>query len=106
MTGPAPAPAGLPWGAARSVAVAVARRPELWSAALGAVLRLAAPGWWRRRPYLPLPDGKLWAFRMVTAYGQPDAVPEPGDVVSYLTWCRTTRTARVPRGTQPAGGPR
>ena len=30
-----------------------------------------------RRPYLPLPDDRLWGFRMVTAYGSADAVPEP-----------------------------
>ena len=30
------------------------------------------------RPPLPLPDGRLWAFRMVTAYGRPDAGPGAG----------------------------
>jgi hypothetical protein len=71
-----------------AVVLAVGRRPWLWWPALAAVWRMAAPGWWRRRPYLPLPDERLWAFRMVTAYGRADAEPEPADVVSYLEWCR------------------
>jgi hypothetical protein len=72
-----------------AVASAVVGRPALWGTALAAIGRLAAPGWWRRRPYLPNPDTKLWAFRMVTAYGRPDADPTPADVVSYLEWCRS-----------------
>jgi len=31
---------------------------------------------------------------MVTAYGQPDAVPARGDVISYLEWCRATARPR------------
>jgi len=73
--------------AARSVVT----RPGLWWTALGVLRRMAAPGWWRRRPHLPLPDDRLWGFRMVTAYGRPDAVPRPVDVLSYLRWCRSTR---------------
>ncbi len=74
-----------------TVAAAVLRHPGLWPAALGALVRLAPPGWWHRRPFLPLPDARLWAFRMVTAYGRPDAAPVPADVVSYLEWCRDAR---------------
>ena len=87
-----------------TVAVAVLRRPGLWLTALGAVGRLAAPGWWRRRPYLPVPDGRLWAFRMVTAYGRPDAGPDTADVVSYLEWCRST--GMVSRSPKSPGGHR
>ncbi len=69
---------------------AVVRRPWLWLSAVGAVLRLAGPGWWRRAPYLPLPDARLWSFRMVTAYGRPDAEPCATDVIAYLEWCRSS----------------
>jgi hypothetical protein len=72
------------------VVSAVARRPDLWWTALSALARLAAPGWWRRRPHLPVPDARLWSFRMVTAYGRPEAQPVGADVISYLEWCRTT----------------
>jgi hypothetical protein len=87
---------GLPLPAFGAVARAVAWRPDLWWTALGVLRRLAAPGWWRSRPYLPLPGAALWRFRMVTAYGRPDAVPERADVVSYLEWCRSTAPVRRP----------
>lgn len=73
-----------------AVVWAVARRPDLWWSAFGVVRRLAPPGWWRASPRLPLPDRRLWEFRMVTAYGSPDAAPRAPDVISYLEWCRTT----------------
>ena len=79
----------------------VLRRPDLWWTALGALRRLAPPGWWRPPPHLPLPDRRLWEFRMVTAYGSPDAAPEPADVISYLEWCRSTAAAD---GQAPCGG--
>jgi hypothetical protein len=53
---------------------------------------LAPRGWWRRRPFLPLPDRDYLRFRMVTAYGDPERAPEPQDVVTYLEWCRGWRT--------------
>jgi hypothetical protein len=88
-----------------AMAKAVLGRPDLWWAALGALRRLAAPGWWRSPPYLPLPDRRLWSFRMVTAYGTPDAAPEAPDLLSYLEWCRSTgRRARS--GARSDGGPR
>jgi len=68
--------------------MAVAMRPTLWSVAVGQLVRLARPGWWRRVPFLPLPDAEYLRFRMVTAYGDPNRAPEPADVVAYLHWCR------------------
>jgi hypothetical protein len=77
--------------------MAVLKRPDLWSSAFGALCRMAAPGWWRSAPYLPLPAGGLWAFRMLTAYGDADAAPAPADLLSYLQWCRTTSGSRGSR---------
>ena len=71
--------------------IAVARRPALWGTALIGLFALAPRGWWRRRPYLPVPDGDYLRFRMETMYGRADAEPEPGDVVTYLEWCRSMR---------------
>ncbi len=71
---------------------AVLVRPDLWWTALAELRRLAPRLWWRNAPYLPLPDRRLWEFRMVTAYGRPDAVPGRADVVSFLEWCRATGT--------------
>jgi hypothetical protein len=69
-------------------AAAVAVRPRLWGTAVRQLGALAAPGWWRTRPRLPLPAPGYLRFRMVTAYGDPDARPDVDDVVSYLSWCR------------------
>lgn len=79
-----------------ALAGAVLRRPDLWWTAVGELVRLAPSGWWRTAPHLPLPDRRLWEFRMVTTYGRPDAVPERTDVISFLEWCRVT-TASDPR---------
>jgi hypothetical protein len=68
---------------------AVLVRPSLWITAVRQVLVLAAPGWWRRPPFLPVPDPAYLRFRLQTAYGDPDRAPEPADIVAYLHWCRT-----------------
>jgi len=104
-----PAPSGvITRTTARDLVRAVVWRPDLWWTALGVVRRLAAPGWWESSPYLPLPDQRLWEFRMVTAYGSPDAEPEPGDLISYLEWCRSTvgpsRLGRFGRSNQRRRG--
>jgi hypothetical protein len=89
-------------------ALAVLVRPWLWPSALHQLRVLAAPGWWRRAPHLPLPPDGYWRFRMVTAYGDPDAAPVPADLVTYLGWCRQERRRRpgrwAGRGSAPAGG--
>jgi len=68
--------------------VALAGHPELWGTALRQVLLLSVDGWWRRPPFLPVPDRAYLRFRMQTAYGDPDRAPEPHDVITYLHWCR------------------
>lgn len=75
------------WSAA---ALAVLRHPSLWAVAVGQGLRLARPGWWRRRPFLPLPDADYLRFRLETQYGSGHE-PEPADVITYLHWCRSMR---------------
>jgi hypothetical protein len=77
---------------ALATVVAVARRPWLWGTAVRQLFRLAPNGWWRRPPFLPLPDRRYLAFRLATQYGSPDHAPEPGDVVEYLLWCRDWHT--------------
>ena len=67
---------------------ALARRPTLWPTALRQARRTAAPGWWRRPPFLPVPAGDYLRFRLVTQYGSDDHRPEPADVLNYLSWCR------------------
>ena len=70
--------------------MAVVVRPRLWTTAVRHLFRLARPGWWRRRPFLPLPDETYLRFRLETQYGdQRDLDPE--DLVTYLEWLRSTR---------------
>ena len=78
---------GRGWVAA---VVGVAARPRLWGTALTSAVRLARPRWWRRPPFLPLPDRAYLAFRLETQYGAGGA-PKPRDLVTYLEWCREQR---------------
>lgn len=68
--------------------------PTLWPVAVAQIWRLAPRGWWRRWPPVPLPDEEYLRFRLQTAYGDPDHLPEPEDVVAYLKWCRRHRRLR------------
>ena len=76
--------------------VAMLSRPTLWATALGQARRLAAPGWWRRRPFLPLPDASYLRFRLQTMYGGDAPLVRAEDLVDYLRWCRQQR--RTERG--------
>lgn len=67
--------------------LAVLRRPSLWRIGIAQAFRLARPGWWRRLPFLPLPDLDYVRFRLETAYG-PNGAPAGDDLVAYLNWCR------------------
>jgi hypothetical protein len=49
--------------------------------------RCTRADWWRRPPFLPLPDPAYIQFRLETAYGV-SGRPEPADLVAYLRWCR------------------
>ena len=74
---------------------AVARHPSLWAIALRQALVLAAPGWWHRRPFLPLPAPDYLRFRLQTAYGgEGDRDPDPEDLLTYLRWCRDQRSSQ------------
>jgi hypothetical protein len=65
----------------------VVLRPRLWVSALRQGRRLVGRGWWRRRPFLPVPDAAYLRFRFETQYGSA-APPRPHDVLTYLEWCR------------------
>ncbi|HET9443850.1 MAG TPA: hypothetical protein VFO65_11040 [Acidimicrobiales bacterium] len=87
-------PTGTGTGAGTGLAGAVGAvlvRPWLWGTALTQAGRLAAPGWWRRWPPLPVPDADYLRFRMQTQYGDPGHRPDPSDLVAYLKWCRGFR---------------
>jgi len=77
-------------------AFAVARHPRLWTTAVAQAGKLARPRWWRRPPFLPVPDREYLRHRLETQYGRYHD-PEPHDVITYLEWCR--QMARIRRGT-------
>jgi hypothetical protein len=47
-------------------------------------------GWWKRLPFLPLPDPEYLRWRMYTAYADESAVPPAEDVVRFARWRRET----------------
>jgi len=70
---------------------AVAPHPSLWPVAVSTIASTARRGWWRRPPFVPVPSADYVAFRMLTHYGDAEAVPAADDVVRYLEWCRERR---------------
>jgi len=75
------------WAWVRVTAALVAR-PALWPTAVRQAARLAAPGWWRRAPFLPIPPRAYRRLRLLTQYGDEGHAPEPRDVLHYMVWCR------------------
>jgi hypothetical protein len=49
--------------------------------------RLRRSAWWRRTPFLPLPDPAYWAFRLSTVAGR-EGVLEPRAVVEAARWAQ------------------
>jgi hypothetical protein len=82
-------PSGTTIGFAARAIGAVLARPSLWPTAVGQLGRMIPHAWWRRAPYLPIPDGDYLRFRLVTQYGATGRM-DPDDVVTFLQWCRST----------------
>ena len=73
----------------RSWVAAVAPHPSLWWTAAVQARRLTPKGWWRRRPFLPLPDPAYVRFRLITMYGDETRPLDADDLVVYLRWCQS-----------------
>ena len=64
-------------------------RPLLWPVAVRTVVAMSPRGWWRKKPFLPLPPRDYLAFRLQTQYGGAGTnAPRPNDVLKYLQWLR------------------
>ncbi len=70
--------AALAWRGARNPRTALALLRVGW--------RFRARRWYRRFPFLPLPDREYLRWRMYTAYGSAAAIPAADDVVRYARW--------------------
>ncbi|HEX6599170.1 MAG TPA: hypothetical protein VF034_07590 [Gemmatimonadaceae bacterium] len=62
------------------------RDPATGAALLRVGWRFRRRRWWRRAPFLPLPDRTYLRWRMHTAYGEHDTVPPAEDVIRYARW--------------------
>lgn len=62
------------------------RQPRLAVPLIRAAWRFRARGWYRRAPFLPLPPRDYLAWRLHTAYGGEDRVPESDELERYLRW--------------------
>jgi hypothetical protein len=62
------------------------RRPRLAMDLIRVSWRFRSNDWYRRFPFLPLPDRTYLRWRMYTAYGDYDAIPPATDVERYARW--------------------
>ena len=73
-------------GLSTSLALRSLRDPATGVALLRVGWRFRRRGWWRRPPFLPLPDRTYLRWRMHTAYGEHDTMPPAEDVIRYARW--------------------
>jgi len=71
----------------------LARHPRDITCVVRAGWRLRRESWWRRYPWLPLPDAAYWEFRVRTVSGG-DAQLEPAQVVAAAKWSDLQRVGR------------
>ncbi|HEV3187653.1 MAG TPA: hypothetical protein VGZ04_06350 [Acidimicrobiales bacterium] len=79
---------------ARGLLWYLARRPKLVPLVVRAAWRLRAKYWWRRAPYLPLPDEHYWNFRMMTATGSTEGHVSAREIVDAARWSSRQRVGR------------
>jgi hypothetical protein len=75
----------------RELALHLARHPDKVPVVAVAAWRLRAQNWWRHAPFLPLPDRRYWAFRVVTANGSAGAAMSAAAIVDTATWSSRQR---------------
>lgn len=69
-----------------SLALRSLRSPVTGLALLRVAWRFRHRDWYKRVPFLPLPDRDYVRWRLHTAYGRDDAVPPATDLVRYARW--------------------
>ena len=77
----------MPWlRLALRLALRSIRRPRLAIELIRIAWRFRSSTWYRRFPFLPIPDSTYLRWRMYTAYGDYNAVPPVTDVERYARW--------------------
>lgn len=69
------------------------RHPRVIPHLVRAAWAFRARGWYRRAPFLPLPPRSYVRWRMETAYGDAEHVPEAHEIQRYVVW--TTRMRQL-----------
>ncbi len=72
------------------LAARAAINPRLAVDLLRTVWAFRRRSWWRKPPFLPVPDRAYMRWRMYTAYGDENAVPPVKDVLGFARWRRET----------------
>ena len=65
------------------------RHPSVWWEGLRTAREIRCKEWLSSLLFVPEQEYLQW--RVMTAYGQPDADPDPDDVLRYLRWRRRQR---------------
>lgn len=68
--------------------------PQWVPSVIRAAWRLRQADWWRRRPWLPVPDPAYWEFRVHTAVGRDGQALTPQEVVAVARWSNHQRASR------------
>jgi len=77
----------MPWlRLALRLALRSIRSPGLAIDLIRIAWRFRSNSWYRRFPFLPVPDSTYLRWRMYTAYGDYNAVPPVTDVERYARW--------------------
>ncbi len=72
----------------------VLRRPRTLVWLARAAWRFRSNGWYRRAPFVPLPPPEYVAWRLETAYGETDQVPDADEIERYLGWANWMRRVK------------
>jgi len=70
------------------LAASAVLRPRLAWTLVRIAWRMRARDWYRKPPFLPLPPARYVAWRMYTAFGAADHVPDVAELERYAAWVR------------------
>lgn len=79
---------------AKGLALYLLQHPTRVPVVLQAGWRLRANKWWRRVPFLPLPDQAYWNFRLMTATGSSEGLMSAREIVDAAVWSSRQRVGR------------